>query len=198
VQGLLGDVARRRAELIARLTAEGLLDSNKQSHFHRSRCASDWSPVLVRRATATSPVSCSTPATASRSYSSRARCRVKRRRPKSSRRLRRSTNTVSTSSASCAVVAPRVTSPVRRRAGGSRDRGVFDPIFTGIGHTGDESIADLVAHTRAITPPNWVKRFGIVANWHVRHVRLPAQRVLDATTAVLDEATEYVAERRRT
>jgi len=29
-------------------------------------------------------------------------------------------------------------------------------------------------------------------------VRLPAQRVLDATTAVLDEATEYVAERRRT
>ena len=30
VQGLLGDVARRRAELIARLTAEGLLDSNKQ------------------------------------------------------------------------------------------------------------------------------------------------------------------------
>jgi len=36
VQGLLGDVARRRAELIARLTAEGLLDSNKQSHFHRS------------------------------------------------------------------------------------------------------------------------------------------------------------------
>jgi exonuclease VII large subunit len=29
-------------------------------------------------------------------------------------------------------------------------------------------------------------------------VRLPAQRVLDATTEVLDEATEYLAERRRT
>jgi hypothetical protein len=26
------------------------------------------------------------------------------------------------------------------------------PVFTGIGHTGDESVADLVAHTRAITP----------------------------------------------
>jgi exodeoxyribonuclease VII large subunit len=30
VQGLLGDVARRRAELIARLTAEGLLEANKR------------------------------------------------------------------------------------------------------------------------------------------------------------------------
>jgi exonuclease VII large subunit len=29
-------------------------------------------------------------------------------------------------------------------------------------------------------------------------VRLPAQRVLEATIAVLDEATEYAAERRRT
>ncbi len=30
VEGLLGDVARRRQELIARLTAEGLLEANKR------------------------------------------------------------------------------------------------------------------------------------------------------------------------
>jgi exodeoxyribonuclease VII large subunit len=73
------------------------------------------------------------------------------------------------------------------------------PVFTGIGHTGDESVADLVAHTRAITPTKLGEEIAaIVVHWHARHVRLPAQRVLDATTAILDEATEYVAERRRT
>jgi exodeoxyribonuclease VII large subunit len=99
------------------------------------------------------------------------------------------------------------------RGGGSKgDLAAFDderiaraiascatPVFTGIGHTGDESIADLVAHTRAITPTKLGEEIAaLVANWHARHVRLPAQRVLDATTAVVDEATEYVAERRRT
>jgi exodeoxyribonuclease VII large subunit len=73
------------------------------------------------------------------------------------------------------------------------------PVFTGIGHTGDESVADLVAHTRAITPTKLGEEIAaIVDDWHDRHVRLPAQRVLDATSEILDEATEYVAERRRT
>jgi len=99
------------------------------------------------------------------------------------------------------------------RGGGSKgDLAAFDdervaraiaasstPVFTGIGHTGDESVADLVAHTRAITPTKLGEEIAaLVENWHARHVRLPAQRVLDATTAVVDEASEYVAERRRT
>jgi exodeoxyribonuclease VII large subunit len=72
-------------------------------------------------------------------------------------------------------------------------------VFTGIGHTGDESVADLVAHTRAITPTKLGEEIAaLVDSWHRRHVRLPAQKVLDATNELLDEATEYAAERRRT
>jgi len=73
------------------------------------------------------------------------------------------------------------------------------PVFTGIGHTGDESIADLVAHTRAITPTKLGEDIvNRVAQWHERNVRLSAQRILGATEAILEEATEYVGERRRT
>jgi exonuclease VII large subunit len=38
----------------------------------------------------------------------------------------------------------------------------------------------------------------IVAQWDQRYLRVPAQKVLTATEAILDEAAEYVAERRRT
>ena len=73
------------------------------------------------------------------------------------------------------------------------------PVFTGIGHTGDESIADLVAHTRAITPTKLGEEIAsLVANWYANNVRSPAQRILGVTEALLDEATEYLAERRRT
>jgi exodeoxyribonuclease VII large subunit len=77
--------------------------------------------------------------------------------------------------------------------------GSTTPVFTGIGHTGDESVADLAAHTRAITPTKLGELIAsIVDDWHQRHVRAPAQRLLGASAEVLDEATEYVAERRRT
>jgi exodeoxyribonuclease VII large subunit len=73
------------------------------------------------------------------------------------------------------------------------------PVFTGIGHTGDESVADLVAHTRAITPTKLGEEIvELVAQWYDLNVQRPAQRLLDATTDVLDEATFYLAERRRT
>ena len=99
------------------------------------------------------------------------------------------------------------------RGGGSKgDLAAFDdervaraiaasstPVFTGIGHTGDESIADLVAHTRAITPTKLGEELvSLVAQWHERHVRANAKRLLSGTDAVVDEATEYLAERRRT
>ena len=73
------------------------------------------------------------------------------------------------------------------------------PVFTGIGHTGDESIADMVAHTRSITPTKLGEEIAsIVAQWDQRNIRVPAQKVLNATQAILDEASEYVGERRRT
>ena len=73
------------------------------------------------------------------------------------------------------------------------------PVFTGIGHTGDESVADLVAHTHAITPTKLGEEIAaIVADWYERNVRDPAQRVLESTLDVLEEAESYVGERRRT
>lgn len=73
------------------------------------------------------------------------------------------------------------------------------PVFTGIGHTGDESVADLVAHTRAITPTQLGETVvGLVTQWRERHVVTAAARLERAQADVLDEAVSYVGERRRT
>ena len=73
------------------------------------------------------------------------------------------------------------------------------PVFTGIGHTGDVSIADLAAAHAAITPTKLGEHLvTIVAEWRDRFVSGPAERVARGARAVSDEATEYVGERRRT
>ena len=73
------------------------------------------------------------------------------------------------------------------------------PVLTGIGHTGDVSIADLAASHSAITPTKLGEHLvTIVAEWRERSVLAPGERVRRATAAVVDEASEYVAERRRT
>jgi exodeoxyribonuclease VII large subunit len=200
VQGLLGDVARRRAELIARLAAEGLLETNKNVAI---------SPVPLRVGLVASP--------GTEGYSD------------FTGQLLNSGygfDIVLVKSAVQGEGAPaQIVAAIEAldghgvdiicvvRGGGSKgDLACFDdervaraiaasstPVFTGIGHTGDESVADLVAHTRAITPTKLGEEIAaIVDAWHSRHVRLPAQRVLDATSAIIDEATEYAAERRRT
>ncbi len=200
VQGLLGDVARRRAELVARLTAEGLLEANKQ-------IAVPAVPLRVGLVASpgTEGYSDFTGQLLHSGYGFQI-ILVK--------------SAVQGDAAPAQIVAALETLDQHGvdiiclvRGGGSKgDLASFDdervaraiaasstPIFTGIGHTGDESIADLVAHTRAITPTKLGEEISaIVESWHARHVRLPAQRVLDATAEVLDEATEYAAERRRT
>jgi len=99
------------------------------------------------------------------------------------------------------------------RGGGSRgDLAAFDdervaraiadsriPVLTGIGHTGDISIADLVAHRHAITPTKLGEELVTqIAEWRERHVTRAAERVARWSVALTEEATEYVAERRRT
>ena len=200
VQGLLGDVARRRAELIARLSVEGLLATNKNVAI---------SPVPLRVGLVASPgtegYSDFTGQLLNSGYGFEI-VLVK--------------SAVQGEGAPAQIVAAIEALDLHGvdiicvvRGGGSKgDLACFDdervaraiagcatPVFTGIGHTGDESVADLVAHTRAITPTKLGEEIAaIVDAWHARHVRVPAQRVLDATTAILDEATEYAAERRRT
>ena len=200
VSGLVGDVARRRAELIARLEAEGLLETNKRRAL---------SPVPLRVGLVASPQT--------EGYND------------FTGQLLESgfgfdvvlvTTTVQGEGAPSQIVAAIEALDVAAvdvicvvRGGGSKgDLACFDdervarsiaaavtPVFTGIGHTGDESVADLVAHTRAITPTKLGEELvNQVAQWRERNVRLPSQRLASATEALLDEATEYVAERRRT
>jgi exodeoxyribonuclease VII large subunit len=200
VEGLLGDVARRRQELIARLQAEGLLEANKRTTV---------SPVPLRVGLVASP--------GTEGYSD------------FTGQLLHSGYGFEIVLVRTAVqgeaAPPQIVNAIEAldehgvdiiclvRGGGSKgDLACFDdervaraianastPVFTGIGHTGDESVADLVAHTRAITPTKLGEEIAsIVDDWHRRNVRAPAQKVLNATVEVLDEATEYLAERRRT
>jgi exodeoxyribonuclease VII large subunit len=200
VQGLLGDVARRRQELIARLVSEGLIDANK-----RVQLTSVPLRVGLVASPGTEGYSDFTGQLAHSGYGF-AIVLVK--------------TAVQGEAAPRQIVAAIETLDAHGvdiiclvRGGGSKgDLAAFDdervaraiascatPVFTGIGHTGDESVADLVAHTRAITPTKLGEEIAaLVDGWHRRHVRAPTQRVLDATNGLLDEATEYVAERRRT
>ena len=199
-QGLLGDVARRRAELVARLGAEGLLETNK---------AVAMSPVALRVGLVASPGTEGfhdfTGQLLASGYSFD---------------VRLVTTLVQGDQAPAQIVAALAALDREAldviaivRGGGSKgDLACFDdervaraiagaatPVWTGIGHTGDESVADLVAHTRAITPTKLGEELVTrVSAWDQRYVRAPAQRLSISLEAVMEEATEFVRERRRT
>ena len=200
VQGLLGDVARRRAELIARLAGEGLLETNKLVSMP---------PVPLRIGLVASPgtegYNDFTGQLLNSGYSFE---------------VSLVTTLVQGDQAPAQIVAAIAALDAAQldviaivRGGGSKgDLACFDdervaraialaatPVWTGIGHTGDESVADLVAHTRAITPTKLGEELvSRVSAWDQLNLRLPAQRIGVALEAVLEEATEFLHERRRT
>ena len=199
-EGLLGDVARRRGELIARLSAEGLLDTNK-------RITMPAVPLRVGLVASpgTEGFNDFTGQLLNSGYSFD---------------VRLVTTLVQGDQAPAQIVAA-IAALDREgldviamvRGGGSKgDLACFDdervaraiaaaatPVWTGIGHTGDESVADLVSHTRAITPTKLGEELvTMISAWDQRNLRVPAQRLGVALDAVLDEATEFVNERRRT
>jgi len=200
VAGLLGDVARRRQELVARLGAEGLLETNK---------ARALSPVPLRVGLIASPQTEGYSDFTGQLMGSRFGFEITL-----------AATTVQGESAPPQIVAALAELDTLGldviclvRGGGSKgDLATFDdervaravagattPVFTGIGHTGDESVADLVAHTAAITPTKLGEQIVTrVTQWRERHVLNVARTLLDGTEAVLDEAGTYVAERRRT
>lgn len=200
VSGLLGDVARRRAELIARLTSEGLLEANKRTSLSsvplrvglvaspQTEGYNDFTGQLLNSGFAFDITLVTTSVQGEAAPA----------------QIVRALQTLDDEGVDVICVV---------RGGGSRgDLSCFDdervaraiaacstPVFTGIGHTGDESVADLVAHTRAITPTKLGEEIvHIVAYWYEVNVRFPAKRIVSATEGVLDEATEYLGERRRT
>ena len=200
VAGLLGDVARRRQELLSRLASEGLLDANKRQPL---------SPVPLRVGLVASPQTEGYNDFTGQLLNSGFGFHIVL--VKTAVQGESAPSQIAAAIAALDVADVDVICLVR--GGGSRgDLACFDdervaravaaaetPVFTGIGHTGDESVADLVAHTRAITPTKLGEEIvALVSEWRQRNVRGPAQRILSASEAVLDESTVYLAERRRT
>ena len=200
VTSLLGDVARRRAELIARLSAEGLLEANKRTTLSpvpltvglvaspQTEGYNDFTGQLVRSGYAFDVRLVTTLVQGEAAPA----------------QIVRAIDTLDTVGVDVICVV---------RGGGSKgDLACFDdervaraiassrtPVFTGIGHTGDESVADLVAHTRAITPTKLGEEIvSVVDAWRERNVVASARRLVAAGQAVVDEADDYVGERRRT
>jgi exodeoxyribonuclease VII large subunit len=200
VEGLLGDVARRRQELIARLATEGLLERNKRTVL---------TAVPLRVGLVASP--------GTEGYSDFTGQLVNSSFSFAITLIK----TLVQGEGAPAQIATAIAALDEHgvdlicvvRGGGSKgDLACFDdervaraiassstPVFTGIGHTGDESVADLVAHTRAITPTKLGEEVvGLVSRWYAANVQEPSQRLLEYTNDVLNEATAYLGERRRT
>jgi exodeoxyribonuclease VII large subunit len=72
------------------------------------------------------------------------------------------------------------------------------PVWTGIGHTGDTSVADLAAHTFAITPTALGAALAARAlDAFDRRVRNNAERLGAAAMEVLDDAQQFLTTARR-
>ena len=200
VEGLLGDVARRRAELIARLREEGLLEANRQRPF---------APVPLRVGLVASP--------GTEGYQD------------FTGQLLNSGFAFAITLVKTLVqgdgAPPQIVAALAQldrlgldviavvRGGGSKgDLACFDdegvaraiaacstPVVTGIGHTGDESVADLVAYHHAITPTKLGEELAAqVARWREERLRQPSRRLLAFSDDLLEAGSDYVAERRRT
>lgn len=97
------------------------------------------------------------------------------------------------------------------RGGGSKgDLAAFDapevarsiaacptPVWTGIGHTGDESVADLVAHTRHITPTACGQAVAARALQFWHDVSESANWIADQSVRTVREAARDLEDRRR-
>ena len=71
-------------------------------------------------------------------------------------------------------------------------------VWTGIGHTGDTSIADMAANYYAITPTELgVHLVNRALEAYTRGVTEPASRLLEAARDVLDEASQRIQSARR-
>ncbi|HEY8081655.1 MAG TPA: exodeoxyribonuclease VII large subunit [Acidimicrobiales bacterium] len=72
------------------------------------------------------------------------------------------------------------------------------PVLTGVGHTGDVSVADLIAHESFRTPTACAASLaGAVRAWYATHVGEASARVVRATSSLLDELDAEVDQVRR-
>jgi exodeoxyribonuclease VII large subunit len=72
------------------------------------------------------------------------------------------------------------------------------PVLTGVGHTGDVSVADLVASRSCRTPTACGEAIAaIVREWYAEHVGAPAVALGGVVEGVLDELDDTLAQARR-
>jgi exodeoxyribonuclease VII large subunit len=199
VDSMLGDAARRLQELIARLGAEGVLSANKDRDVAEmplrvgligspnTEGYKDFLGQLENSGLAFSIVAVPVPVQGD-------------------------------------IAPPAIAAAIRQldardldvicmiRGGGSKaDLSCFDderiaraigasvtPVWTGIGHTGDTSVADLAAHTFAITPTALGAALAARAlDAFDRRVRNNAERLGVAAMEVLDDAQQFLTTARR-
>ncbi len=76
--------------------------------------------------------------------------------------------------------------------------GASKPVFTGIGHTGDETVADIVAARACITPTECGHQLVVEARrWWADHVAQPAETLARRVPAFLGDAQARDAQARR-
>ena len=76
--------------------------------------------------------------------------------------------------------------------------GASKPVFTGIGHTGDETVADIVAARACITPTECGHQIVVAARqWWADHVAQPAETLARRVPAFLGDAEARDAQARR-
>lgn len=72
------------------------------------------------------------------------------------------------------------------------------PVLTGIGHTGDVAVADLVAFASHRTPTACAEALvALVRSWYAENVGLAARRLADAAASLLEEHEDLLGQHRR-
>lgn len=195
----LGEHARRRAELLQRLVAEDLLEANR-------RCPMPEVPLSVGLVASkdTEGYNDFVGMLGASGFSFRvtlARATVQGARAPTDLAAAIGRLVRDGSEVVCVV-----------RGGGSQtDLAAFDdervvraiatcpvPVLTGIGHTGDVALADLVASAAHRTPTACAESLvAVVRDWYAEHVGDAARRVADAAEALVGECEALLDQGRR-
>lgn len=192
----LGDLARRRREILQTLQQEGVADMNKELPLPR---------LLQRIAVISSPTAAGYQDFCNQLENNPQRLRFSVRLFEAVMQGQQVEPTVIAALGRVADEAERWDAVVILRGGGSAtDLSGFDtlalaenvaqfplPVITGIGHERDDTVIDLVAHTRVKTPT-------AAAEFLIRHQQAELDALLHLADTLHDHATQWLsAERQR-
>ena len=195
----LGEHARRREELIKKLTAEGLLDTNRA-------LPTPAVPLRVGLVASAGTEGYNDFVGMLDASGFAFRVTLARASVQGARAAAEVVGALAALSESgCDVIC------VVRGGGSTADLAAFDdelvaraiancpiPVFTGIGHTGDVSVADLVAATSFRTPTACAEGLAVmVRDWYASNVAAASARAAAAASALLEESADSIGQARR-